>query len=451
MSVVSDGSAPRPYGDHTVPLDRGRVAPLAVIVRVEQGEAAPARFRLETGSCMVGSAAGCDIVVRDRAVSRNHVELSLAPEGVSISDLGSRNGTFFAGQRVEKMVLGLGGRLTVGSTVLAVEADTEALLEQPDLDAGVYRGIVGESKPMRKLFALLSRLEGSLATILVQGESGVGKERICRALHDGSKVAEGPFVALNCGAFPQELIASELFGHKKGAFSGAIDDRQGAFQNADSGTLMLDEIGELPLPLQPMLLRALELGEVKRLGDEAPRYVKVRVVAATNRDLEQEVREGRFRQDLYYRLAVVKLHVPPLRERPADIEPLAHLFAEQAGLGELDAETLAELRTRAWPGNARELKNAIVTFDALGILPDRPSLAKPELAQHLAPLLDMSRPFLEQKDAVVDTFTKLYLESLMDLAQGNQSEAARMSGLNRTYLGRMLNKYEFDLGRKKGS
>ncbi|MEQ9324297.1 MAG: sigma-54 dependent transcriptional regulator, partial [Polyangiaceae bacterium] len=292
--------------------------------------------------------------------------------------------------------------------------------------------------------------EGSLATVLVQGESGVGKERICRALHDGSKVADGPFVALNCGAFPRELIASELFGHKKGAFSGAVDDRQGAFQNADGGTLMLDEIGELPLELQPMLLRALELGEVKRLGDEKPRYVKVRVVAATNRDLEEEVRQGRFRQDLYYRLAVVKLNVPPLRERPADIEPLARLFAQQAGLGELDAETLAELRTRAWPGNARELKNAIVSFDALGILPDRPSLAKPELARHLAPLLDMGRPFLEQKDAVVDTFTKLYLESLMDLAQGNQSEAARMSGLNRTYLGRMLSKYGFDGGRKKG-
>lgn len=450
MIMVSDGSSPRAYGDHTVPLDRGSVAPLAVVIRVEQGESSPTSFRLDAGSCIVGSAAGCDIVVSDRAVSRNHVELSLAPEGVSVSDLGSRNGTFYSGQRIEKMVLGLGGRLSLGSTVLAVEADTDALHEQPDLGAGAYRGIVGASKPMRKLFALLARLEGSLATVLVQGESGVGKERICRALHDGSKVSDGPFVALNCGAFPRELIASELFGHRKGAFSGAIDDRQGAFQNADGGTLMLDEIGELPLELQPMLLRALELGEVKRLGDESPRYVKVRVVAATNRDLEHEVREGRFRQDLYYRLAVVKLHVPPLRERPADIEPLARLFADQAGVGELDDATLGELRTRAWPGNARELKNAIVTFDALGILPDRPSLAKPELARHLGPLLDMGRPFLEQKDAVVDTFTKLYLEALMDLAQGNQSEAARMSGLNRTYLGRMLSKYGFEGGRKKG-
>jgi len=450
MTSVSDGSA-HAYGDHTLPLNRGQVAPLAAVIRVEQGEATPMRFRLETGSCVVGSAPGCDVVVSDRSVSRNHVELTLAPEGVSVSDLGSRNGTFFAGQRIEKMVLGLGGRLTIGSTVLAVDADTEALNEQVVLSAGAYRGIVGQSQSMRKLFALLARLEGSLATVLVEGESGVGKERICRALHDGSKVADGPFVALNCGAFPRELIASELFGHRKGAFSGAIDDRLGAFQNADGGTLMLDEIGELPLELQPMLLRALELGEVKRLGDESPRYVKVRVVAATNRDLDEEVRQGRFRHDLYYRLAVVKLHVPPLRERPADVEPLARLFAEQAGVGELDPETLADLRTRAWPGNARELKNAIVTLDALGVLPDRPSLAKPELARSLAPLLDMSRPFLEQKDAVVDTFTKLYLEALMDLAQGNQSEAARLSGLNRTYLGRILNKYGFETGRKKGS
>ncbi len=428
--------------DRTEPLARQPIAPLSVVVRLEGATAAPTQVRLEAGGCTLGSAPGCDIVITDRAVSRRHVELILAPEGVAVSDLKSRNGTLFHGQRVEKMVLGLGGRLEIGNATIIVDVDRDALRHTAeDTAVTAYRDIVGESAAMRSLFALLTRLQGSLATVLVEGESGVGKERVSRALHEGSKVANGPFVAVNCGAFPRELIASELFGHRKGAFSGAFEDRLGAFASAHGGTLMLDEIGELPIDLQPMLLRAIELGEVRALGEDAVRQVKVRIVAATNCDLEEAARDGRFRQDLFYRLAVVRLRVPPLRERPQDIAPLARHFADQAGLGELDADILAGLQGRSWRGNARELKNAILSYAALGALPERPTQPLPQLAKVLSPLVDVGRPFVDQKDAIVDTYTRLYLEALMQRTGGNQSEAARVSGLNRTYLGRMLGKF----------
>ncbi len=414
-------------------------------MRVLDVDATPGELRLGPGGCVIGSAPNCDIVLSDKAVSRTHVELGLAPEGVSVKDLGSRNGTYFYGQRVERMVLGLGTQLQIGSARILLEADVEALAAAGLSETGVYRGIVGTSDAMRHLFAMLTRLEGSLATVLIEGESGVGKERVAQALHEGSKVADGPFVAVNCGAFPRELIASELFGHKRGAFSGALEARRGAFDSADGGTLLLDEVGELPLELQPMLLRAIELGEVRALGEDRPKTVKVRVVAATNRELDAEVRAGRFRQDLFYRLAVVRLSVPPLRERPDDIEPLARHFAAEVGLsGGIPRELLDELRGRSFPGNARELKNAIVSFGALGALPPRPVRPTPELEDQLAPLIDLRRPFAPQKEELTDAFMRAYLRALLRETGGNQSEAARIAGLNRSYLGRVLGKLGID-------
>jgi DNA-binding NtrC family response regulator len=436
------------FGDMTEPLPgTGRAAPIGAIVRVSGATATPDSFQLGVGTCVIGSAPNCDIVVEDNAVSRTHVELGVVPEGVSVRDMGSRNGTFYYGQRVQQMVLGLGSRLTVGSATLAIEADTEALLNADEFAGGSYRGIVGASRAMRQLFTVLTRLEGSLATILIEGESGVGKERVAHALHEGSQVCDGPFVAVNCGAFPRELIASELFGHRRGAFSGAFDSRRGAFESADGGTLLLDEIGELPLELQPMLLRAIELGEVRALGDDDVKHVRVRLVAATNCDLDEDVRAGLFRQDLFYRLAVVRLRVAPLRERPEDIESLAHHFSEEAGIAGLPREILDDLARRSWPGNARELRNAIVSYAALGMLPTRPVAAPSELDQVVAQLVDLERPFAEQKEALTDAFARKYLEALLDRTAGNQSEAARVAGLNRNYLGRMLTKYGVGKGR----
>jgi DNA-binding NtrC family response regulator len=395
---------------------------------------------------VLGSGPKCDVVIAEPTVSRSHVELGLVPEGVSVRDLGSRNGTFYLGQRVEKMVLGLGGRLQLGGATIAIEADAQGLEQVFPFEGTSYRALVGASAPMQRLFGVLTRLEGSLVTVLIEGESGVGKELVARALHDGSTVAGGPFVAVNCGALPRELVASELFGHKRGAFSGAQDARRGAFEAASGGTLFLDEIGELPLDVQPVLLRALELGEVRAVGEDTPRRVKVRLVTATNRDLEQEVRAGRFRQDLYYRLAVVRLIVPALRERPSDVELLAQSFARELGVGPLPPAVVADLCARGFPGNVRELRNAIQAYAALGALPGGGARFS-GLDRALAEICDVNVPYAVQKDDLTERFTRVYLAALLAHTHGNQTQAARLAGLNRSYLGRLLVKH----GLAKGS
>jgi DNA-binding NtrC family response regulator len=441
MPLLSDPStidtldATAPFGTSALALPLGaRIRPIAVAC-------APASFRLRAGRCLVGAGGSCDLVISEPTVSRTHLELELLPEGVRVSDLGSRNGTFYLGQRIERMVLGLGARIQVGAATVALEADTESLEGALSYDGDEYRGMVGVSRSMRHLFAILERLEGSLVTALIEGESGTGKDLVARALRQGSSVAKGPFVVLNCGAIPRELVASELFGHKRGAFSGAIESRRGAFELANHGTLFLDEIGELPLDVQPMLLRALEEGEVRPVGGDHPEHVKVRVIAATNRDLRREVESGRFREDLFYRLAVVRLPVPPLRERPEDIAPLAMRFAQQAGLNELPDVVLEELKAHPWPGNARELRNAVQAYAALGTLPHvrRSSAATLDFA--LGELADLKRGYQDQKDALIDRFTRIYLQALLAHTGGNQSAAARVSGLDRTYLRKLLAKY----------
>ena len=415
--------------------------PLGAVVRVVGVKAQPQAFRLTSGSCVVGAGAGANLLVPESSVSRRHVELTLVPEGVTVTDLGSRNGTFYLGQRVEKIVLALGSRIRVGAVEVVIDADTDSLIEGlPQADTQ-YRGLLGASGAMRQLFAMLKRLEGSLVNVLVEGESGVGKELVARAIHEGSSRADKPFFALNCGALARELVASELFGHRRGAFTGAVEQRTGAFEAANGGTLFLDEVGELPLDVQPVLLRALESGEVRAVGDTETRRVDVRVVAATNKGLEEEVKAGRFRGDLFYRFAVVKLSVPPLRERPEDVELLSNAFARTAGLAELPAEAVAHLAEQPWPGNVRELRNAVEAYVALGILPgveSKKSLTP--LDQLLDKLIDLDRPYAEQKERFADLFTRRYLQLLLTKTKGNQSEAARISGLERSYIGKLLTK-----------
>ena len=307
-----------------------------------------------------------------------------------------------------------------------------------------YGRMIGISRAMKRVFSLLVRLEGSLVPVLVSGESGVGKELVAEALHERSKASGGAFVAVNCGAFAKELIASELFGHVKGAFTGAASVRKGAFESADEGTLFLDEIGELPLDVQPTLLRALEAGEVRPVGGDTVRKVRVRVIAATNRDLRAEVDAGRFREDLYYRLAVVKLRVPPLRERPEDIDALVTHFASQVGLTEIEPRALQRFRSQPWPGNVRELRNAVQALAAVGEFEGGADGPDTRLDDLLASTLDCERPYAEQKDALVERFTRAYLKALLVQTKGNQSAAAKIAGLDRTYLGRLVARY--DLG-----
>jgi DNA-binding NtrC family response regulator len=451
--VTRDRPLPR-FNDETATIARSsdgpRPAPIGAVIRVADAPATPEAIRLTAGTCVVGSGSHCDIAIADPTVSRTHLELGLVPEGVSLKDLGSRNGTFYQGQRVEKMTLALGARIMVGKTTLTIDADAEALAQGSDYAGTFYRGMVGVSLPMRRLFGMLTRLEGSLATVLVQGESGVGKELVARALHEGSSVANGPFIAVNCGAIPRELVASELFGHRRGAFSGAVDARKGAFECADGGTLFLDEIGELPMEVQPVLLRSLELGEVRALGEDHTKRVKVRFVAATNRNLEAEVRAGKFRQDLFYRLAVVRLAVPALRERPEDIEPLARRFAATLGMPNFSPVVIDQLKSRAWPGNARELLNAIQAYAALGSVPEAPRIGGELLDQGFSEMVDVRRPYADQKEEVTDRFTRVYLQALMAHCAGNQSQASRLAGLNRSYLGRLLAKHGLAKPRPEG-
>jgi DNA-binding NtrC family response regulator len=433
------------YDDSTDTLVRDAPRrPLGAIVNVETGGGRPARLRFGSGKCVIGSGADCDLVLADGTVSRRHAVLELVPEGVAVEDAGSRNGTFYLGQRVERMVLPFGGRLQLGSALIGVELDREALTgDLAPTAAPSYRGLVGPSLAMRQLFALLERLEGSLVTVLIEGESGTGKELVASALHQGSRVAPGPFVALNCGAIATELVASELFGHRRGAFSGAHEARLGAFASADGGTLFLDEIGELPLEVQPALLRALESGEVRAVGSDEVVRVKVRLLAATNRNLGEQVREGGFREDLYYRLAVVRVRIPPLRDRPEDVGALVQHFARGSGARELPREVVARLEARPWRGNVRELRNVVEAYVALGVLPGNEGTDPgPALDRALSELVDVRRPYPEQKDALVERFTRLYLERLLEHTGGNQTRAAELAGLGRAYLGRLLAKYD---------
>jgi two-component system, NtrC family, response regulator GlrR len=427
----------------TVTLDRAQpVGPLGAVIRVPSTRATPREYRLAAGRCRIGAGKEVDIVIEDDTVSRQHVELSVVPEGVELRDLGSRNGTFYLGQRVEKITLALGSRIVLGRVDVQIDADSAALYGESDAASGPteYGNLLGVSPAMRKLFAMLVRLQGSLVNVLVEGESGTGKELIARAVHARSRVCGGPFVAVNCGAIDRALARSELFGHKRGAFTGAVEQHTGAFEAASGGSLFLDEIGDLPLEVQPALLRALEVGSIVRLGETAERSVKVRLIAATHRDLAALVEAGKFREDLYYRLAVVKLRVPPLRERADDVEPLIARFSAEAHAPALPDETVAAFKRHAWPGNVRELKNAIQAFAAVGTVPFAAPPELPELRAVFSRLIDVTKPFAEQKERVLSSFVRVYLELLLASTGGNQSEAARIAGLERSYFGKLVGK-----------
>jgi two-component system, NtrC family, response regulator GlrR len=427
--------------DRTHTAERiGQSEALGAIVRVLNAPAVPSEFPLLEGRCRLGAGNDADVVIADSTVSRLHAELTLVPEGVLVTDLQSRNGSHYLGHLFHQMTLGLGSQFRIGKTEIAVDVDRRGLESAAPVELTSYGRLIGVSTPMRRLFAQLLRLESTLATVLIQGESGTGKELVARALHDHSRLASGPFLAVNCGALDRALVRSELFGHEKGAFTGAVRTQIGAFEAADGGTLFLDEVGELPLEIQPVLLRALETGSVVRIGESLERKIKLRLIAATNRDLASEVEAGRFRKDLYYRLAVVKLGVPALRERPDDVEALSRHLAEELELRDLPPELLMDLRSRPFPGNVRELRNALEAFNALGTLSCSLPAEDNELEVILRKSLDITRPYADQKEAVLRTFQRVYIKSLLERTQGNQSEAARISGLERSYLNRLVGK-----------
>jgi len=425
------------------PFSAATVEPLSAVARVRSPSDEERVLRLGPGNYRIGAAPECDLIVKDAAVSRTHLEVRLAAEGVSITDLGSRNGTFYLGQRVEKMTLALGSRITIGETEIEFAADREDFEGTQGQSLTSYGALTGKSGSMSRLFTLMKRLEGSLVNVLIEGESGTGKELIARAIHDHSRVKNGPFVAINCGALDRALVRSELFGHKKGAFTGALGEASGAFAEAEGGTLFLDEVGELPLDIQPVLLRVLESGTYTRIGETRSRGAKVRIIAATHRSLKDDVADGIFRTDLYYRLMVVTLFAPPLRERMEDLPLLVEKIVESLDLAPLRADVVEALSKRSYPGNVRELKHAILAYSAVGELPGAAPSAQQgdQLDIALRAFLDSTRPYAEQKEALLDRMTRLYLEGLIQSTSGNRSEAARIAELQRGYLRRLLEKY----------
>lgn len=305
-----------------------------------------------------------------------------------------------------------------------------------------YGCMLGRSRAMRCLFRQLRLLEGSKVNVLVTGESGTGKELLSRAVHEHSVVRGGPLITVNCGALDRDFVRSELFGHERGAFTGAIQRRIGAFEAADGGTLFLDEIGELPLSVQPVLLRALETRCITPLGMQEERPVDVRLIAATHRDLQSLVQSGQFREDLFYRVQVVKIEMPPLRERPSDIPVLAHAMARRLGVTSLPSEFEEALVRHHWPGNVRELKNAVEAFVALGVMPGSPARRRDNaLDSVFSELVDLTRSYADQKAELLDRFNRVYFQRVLDTTGGNQSKAARVSGLERSHLTKLVAKF----------
>jgi transcriptional regulator with PAS, ATPase and Fis domain len=421
---------------------------------------------LESGTTMVGTHPNNDLVLTDDTVSRYHLELQVLRDGLKVKDLGTTNGTFHGDTRVDTITVQGATRLRLGrhTGVDIVPADNSVQLEQ-FIDDRLGR-VLGVSPVMRNLFALLQRVAPTDATLLLEGETGTGKEAIAETVHAISARAGATFTVVDCAAIPSNLIGSELFGHVKGSFTGAHSDKDGLIQAASGGTLFLDEIGELALDLQPQLLRVLEKREVRRIGDTRASRVDIRVIAATNRNLKDMVKQGGFREDLYYRLAVVRAVVPPLRERPDDIPLLAHHFADAMGASfDLSPSLVDELRCHGWPGNVRELRNVVERALSLGreghppprvselVTSGNPSLGSgasgPPISYGLGGASDevLELPFKEAKGRLIEGFERDYLTHLLRRHRGNISRAAAEAGIDRNYIHRLVKKYNLPVDR----
>jgi DNA-binding NtrC family response regulator len=414
-----------------------------VIKGPDRGES----VRLQEGKPVYfGSAPNCEMVLTDKTVSRRHMSAELAGDEVIVRDNDSTNGTFIQGSRFKEINIGFGAEVKLGRTVIKFLPDEEVVEPEPSAEES-FGHLLGSDTKMRQMFKLLQDVAATDATVLIEGETGTGKELIAEELHNHSLRRNGPFVVFDCGAVPHELIESALFGHVKGSFTGAITDRRGAFAEANGGTIFLDEIGEMALDLQPSLLRALDKRAVRKVGANAFEKVDVRVVAATNRDLRSEVAKKSFREDLYYRLAVIRVSVPPLRERGSDIPLLVNHFVQQFSSDrslQVTKDDMARVQRHSWPGNVRELRN---TIERACLLSRGETLNVDDaLTEEASPALGIRTdlPFKEAKGQLVEMFEREYIEDLMRRHKMNLSAAAREAQIDRKHLRELIRKYGLD-------
>jgi DNA-binding NtrC family response regulator len=408
-----------------------------LLVEVLSGPDRGKRHAARSDVLTIGTSEGNDLVLSDETVSRYHLELQQRGDRIRVQDNGSTNGTAIAGAFIERGTIAPGALLKLGRTTIKVEDGELVTVDMFERDTlGPLRG---RSPAMRRLMARIQQAAETNISVLLLGETGTGKELIAHALHASGPRAGGPFETVDCAALAPNLVASELFGHERGAFTGADRRHVGAFERADGGTLFLDEIGELPSGLQPSLLGALERRSFRRLGGSQSISVDVRLVAATHRDLRAEVNAGSFRQDLYYRIAVLLIAIPPLREREGDIPLLAEHFLRQAGhegpvQEVLPGETLRSMMQHRWPGNVRELRNFVEAAMTVGEPP--PIDRGEDLADLPAEALSLlSRlPYKDARNRLLDQFEAHYLRELLERAGGNVSKAARDAQMSRQHL-----------------
>lgn len=457
---------PDPAGDPT--SDAGptvtqarepRSATMRETLRIEviEGPDAGASIVLSPSSplrVLVGTGPACHLQLTDATVSRRHLAFEPSEGRFRISDLGSRNGTFVDGVAVVEAFIAEGQIIRSGSTALRV--DSQAMAAGATLPSRMRFGrTLGASEAMRRLFPLCERLAASRVPVLIEGETGTGKEVLAESIHEQSGLS-GPFVVFDCTTVAPSLLEAELFGHERGAFTGATATRPGIFEQAMGGTVFIDEIGDFDLALQPKLLRAIDRGEIRRVGGKETIRVDARILAATRRDLDREVAAGRFRDDLFHRLAVGRIELPALRERKGDVSLLARAFAEQldAPPDTLTADLLARLEDYAWPGNVRELRNAVLRRVELGELPPRTSAevasarsttgasrtagAEPGAIDAMFDpwvdeLLAEKVPFPIARRRVQERFERRYVERVLEAHGGNVSKASIASGIARRY------------------
>ena len=420
-----------------------------VVISVLEGPDKGRRIETAGKSITIGTTEDNGLILQDDTVSRRHCEIVPTPNGVLVRDEGSRNGTFVSNVRITGATFQEPFQLRLGQTVIAVGPSTETV-EREQSTADRFGDMLGQSASMRELFADLARIAPSDVSVLIEGETGTGKELVADSIHKASSRSEGPYVVFDCSAVAPTLVESELFGHERGAFTGAVTSRPGVFEQADGGTIFLDELGELPKDLQPKLLRILEKREVRRVGSNKTISVDVRLIAASNRNLIAEVERGNFREDVYFRVATTHVFVPPLRDRLDDLPVLVGYFLSRANpprtLEDIPAHVWDMFRTYRWPGNVRELQNAV---QRLLITPDRalgghgrsvpPAGASPIAVAAPAKL----EPLRIARREAADEFERNYLEQLLARTDGNVTRSAAIAEVSRQMVQKLLRKHGF--------